>query len=144
MTSRSGGRSARAASLACAVSAALLVAPGVARAADERTSSSSRTSRSPPTRAGRRAYPGTSPQVTGRKLKLDSANGLDYRSHLAGRQRAVLDRVPGARPEVVSSYRVAFAGFAARMTEEQAGASRATRRRARVGERAPTASAGPG
>src|SRR4029453_4974081 len=118
MTSRPGGRPARAASLACAVSAALLVAPGVAWAADDTYIVQLTDAPLASYTGGTKGIPGTSPQVTGRKLKLDSANGLDYRSHLAGRQREVLERVPGA--EVVRSYRVAFAGFAARMTEKQA------------------------
>ncbi len=63
---------------------------------------------------------GTSPKVTGRKLKVDSANGLDYRAFLASRQKAVLDLLSGARPAVIDSYRNAFAGFAAKLTADQA------------------------
>src|SRR3954464_2121777 len=71
---------------------------------------------------GTQGIPGTSPLVTGRKLKADSANGLDYRSFLASRQKAVLDRAPGSTPDVVESYRFAFAGFTAEMTSKQADA----------------------
>jgi hypothetical protein len=59
--------------------------------------------------------------VTGRKLKADSAPGLDYRAYLASRQHAVLDRL-GASPDVVYSYRYAFAGFAADISAGQAAA----------------------
>jgi hypothetical protein len=38
---------------------------------------------------GAKGIPGTSPKVTRNKLKVDSAPGLDYRSYLAGRQKAV-------------------------------------------------------
>src|SRR3954453_3179144 len=71
---------------------------------------------------GKQGIPATSPKVTGNKLKADSAPGLDYRSFLAGRQKTVLNRVPGATPDVVHSYRFAFAGFAAKLTAEQADA----------------------
>ena len=72
---------------------------------------------------GVKGLPGTSPDVTGRKLKVDSAPGLDYRSFLASRQKAVLDRVPGA--QVVYSYRYAFSGFAAELTQQLAKQRRA-------------------
>ncbi len=69
---------------------------------------------------GTKGIPGTSPKVTGNKLKVDSAPGLDYGSYLAGRQKAVLNRLSGAKPDVVESYRVALAGFAAKLTDDQA------------------------
>src|SRR3954453_22477818 len=72
---------------------------------------------------GKQGIPATSPEVTGNKLKADSAPGLDYRSFLAARQKTVLDRLPGATPEVVHSYRFAFAGFAAELSDEQAAAA---------------------
>src|SRR3954452_9297325 len=56
---------------------------------------------------GKQGIPATSPMVTQNKLKADSANGLDYRSYLADKQKAVLNRVPGAAPDVVESYRFA-------------------------------------
>jgi subtilisin family serine protease len=69
---------------------------------------------------GTKGIPATSPKVTGNKVKVDSAPGLDYSSYLAGRQKAVLNRLSGAKPDVVESYRVALAGFAAKLTEDQA------------------------
>ena len=69
---------------------------------------------------GTKGIPATSPKVTGNKVKVDSAPGLDYSSYLAGRQKAVLNRLPGAKPDVVESYRVALAGFSAKLTEDQA------------------------
>src|SRR3954470_24753958 len=71
---------------------------------------------------GKQGIPATSPKVTGNKLKADSAPGLDYRSFLAARQKAVLNRVPGATPDVVHSYRYALAGFAAELSDAQAAA----------------------
>jgi subtilisin family serine protease len=71
---------------------------------------------------GKQGIPATSPKVTHNKLKADSAPGLDYRSFLASRQKTVLDRVPGATPDVVRSYRFAFAGFAAELSDAQADA----------------------
>ena len=53
----------------------------------------------PRTTAASRASPATSPQVTGRKLKADSAPGLDYRSYLAGRQDARARPRERRRPE---------------------------------------------
>jgi hypothetical protein len=69
---------------------------------------------------GTQGIPATSPKVTGNKLKVDSAPGLDYSSYLAGRQKAVLNRLSGAKPDVVESYRNALAGFAVKLTEPQA------------------------
>src|SRR5690349_14400723 len=69
---------------------------------------------------GKQGIPATSPKVTRNKLKADSAPGLDYRSFLAGRQKTVLGRIGGATPDVVRSYRFAFAGFAAELTDAQA------------------------
>ncbi|HWK30301.1 MAG TPA: S8 family serine peptidase [Solirubrobacter sp.] len=92
---------------------------------------------------GTNGIPGTSPKVTGRKLKPDSAPGLDYRSYLASRQKAVLDRVPGAA--ALDSYRFAFAGFAAKLSAAQAERVRKDARVARVFDDTllhPTAAAG--
>jgi len=104
MTNRRGARCGRFVRFALAGSAALLVAPGVARAADPYIVQLQDEPLASYT-GGTKGIPGTSPQVTGRKLKTDSANGLDYRSYLAGRQKAVLDRLPGAKPDVVDNYR---------------------------------------
>jgi len=68
---------------------------------------------------GRAGIPATTPRVTGRKLKVDSAPGLDYRAYLARRQRAVLGRLAHA-PKVVYAYRYALSGFAADLTRAQA------------------------
>ena len=113
-----GARSGRLVRFAVAASAALLAAPAAASAdtyivqfKDAPLASYT---------GGKQGIPATSPLVTGRKLKADSANGLDYRSFLAGRQKAVLDRLSGGKPDVVSNYRFAFAGFAAQMSAEQA------------------------
>src|SRR3954453_18650380 len=69
---------------------------------------------------GKQGIPATSPKVTGNKLKADSAPGLDYRSFLASRQKTVLNRLSGSTPDVVHSYRFAFAGFAAELSDAQA------------------------
>src|SRR5215212_4994447 len=71
---------------------------------------------------GKQGIPATSPKVTGNKLKADSAPGLDYRSFLASRQKTVLNRLPGSSPNVMHSYRFAFAGFAAELSDAQAAA----------------------
>jgi len=104
---------------ALAASAAVLVAPAAASAADTYIVQLKAAPLASYT-GGTKGIPGTSPMVTGRKLKVDSANGLDYRSFLADRQKSVLDRLSGAKPDVVSNYRFAFAGFAAQLTEAQA------------------------
>src|SRR3954465_9406494 len=91
MNDRRAARSGRLVRLALAGSAVLLVAPGVARAADTYIVQLTDEPLASYT-GGTKGIAGPSPQVTGRKLKTDSANGLDYRSYLAGRQKAVLDR----------------------------------------------------
>jgi subtilisin family serine protease len=99
--------------------AVMLVLPAASRAADADTYIVQLTADPLATYdGGTKGIPGTSPDVTGRKLKADSAPGLDYRAFLAARQQAALDRVPGAR--VVHSYRYAFAGFAAELTSDEA------------------------
>src|SRR4051812_38568570 len=101
------------------MTAVALALPAAARAADTDTYIVQLADAPLATYAGGvKGIAGTSPQVTGRKLKADSAPGLDYRSFLASRQRAALDRVPGA--QVVYSYRYAFSGFAAELTSAQA------------------------
>ena len=70
--------------------------------------------------AGRSGIPATSPRKTHRKLKADSAPGLDYRAYLARRQSAVLGHVRGAAPRVLYAYRYALSGFAAVMSPAQA------------------------
>src|SRR3954447_21606495 len=74
---------------------------------------------------GTKGIPGTSPSVTGRKLKADSAPGIDYRAFLASRQASLLGRLPGAAPHVLYSYRYALGGFAVKLTPAQADALRA-------------------
>src|SRR3954449_2737032 len=114
-----GARSGHLVRCALVASAALMVAPAAAHAADTyivRLKDAPLASYT----GGKQGIPGTSPQVTGHKLKVDSANGLDYRAFLAGRQKSVLDRLSGAKPQVVSNYRFAFAGFAAELTKAQA------------------------
>jgi subtilisin family serine protease len=69
---------------------------------------------------GKQGIPATSPKVTHHKIKADSAPGLDYRSFLSDRQKTVLGRLHGATPDVVHSYRFAFAGFAAELSDAQA------------------------
>src|SRR4051794_41838646 len=114
-----GARSGRLVRCALAASAALAVAPATASAADTYIVQLAEAPLASYT-GGKQGIPATSPLVTGRKLKVDSANGLEYRSYLASRQKAVLDRVRGATPDVVESYRFAFAGFSAEMTKAQA------------------------
>src|SRR3954451_343430 len=113
-----GARSGHLVRTALAASAALLVAPAAASAADTYIVQLKDAPLASYT-GGKQGIPGTSPLVTGRKLKADSANGLDYRSFLAGRQKAVLSRVSGSKPDVVSTYRFAFAGFAAELSAAQ-------------------------
>lgn len=84
---------------------------------------------------GRSGIPATSPKATGqRKLSTTTSAARQYRSYLADRERAALDRVPGGRPSVTYSYRVAFAGFAARLTAGQVTALRRAPEVARVFE----------
>ena len=123
MTISSGARSARLGRAMLAVAAIGLALPAAAAAAgtdtyivqlkDDPLASYT---------GGQQGIPGTSPKVTGNKLKADSAPGLDYRSFLAARQKTVLGRLPGAAPDVIRSYRFALAGFAAKLTDEQADA----------------------
>src|SRR3954452_20158104 len=114
-----GARSGRLVRTAFAVGAIALALPGVARAADTYVVQLKDAPLASYT-GGKRGIPATSPKVTGNKLKADSAPGLDYRSFLAARQKAVLNRVPGATPDVVHSYRYALAGFAAELSDAQA------------------------
>src|SRR3954447_13768787 len=116
-----GARTGRLVRYALAASAVLAAAPAAASAADTYIVQLADAPLASYT-GGKQGIPGTSPLVTGRKLKVDSANGLDYRSYLAGRQKAVLNRPPGSTPDVVESYRFAFAGFSAEMTKTQADA----------------------
>src|SRR5947208_16063541 len=69
---------------------------------------------------GTDGIPATSPHKTHRRLKVDSAPGLDYRAYLGRRQSAVLGRVRGAAPRVLYAYRYALSGFAAVMTRAPA------------------------
>src|SRR3954454_18842016 len=116
-----GARSGRLVRTAFAAAAIALALPGVARAADTYVVQLKDEPLASYT-GGKQGIPATSPKVTGNKLKADSGPGLDYRSFLAARQKTVLNRVPGSTPNVVHSYRFAFAGFAAKLTAEQAGA----------------------
>src|SRR4051794_34985222 len=116
-----GARTGRLVRYALAASAVLLAAPAAASAADTYIVQLKDAPLASYT-GGKQGIPGTSPLVTGNKLKADSANGLNYRSLLASRQKTVLDRVPGSAPNVVESYRFAFAGFSAEMTQAQADA----------------------
>ncbi|MDX6719690.1 MAG: hypothetical protein QOJ63_1944, partial [Solirubrobacteraceae bacterium] len=75
---------------------------------------------------GKRGIPATSRASTGdRRLDTRSTAARAYRAFLADSQRAALDRVPGPRPAPYHDYRVAFAGFAARLTDAQVAALRA-------------------
>src|ERR1700754_1085086 len=114
-----GARSGRLVRCALAATAAFLVVPGVASAADTYIVQLKDVPLASYT-GGKQDIPATSPMVTGNKLKVDSAPGLDYRSYLADRQKAVLARA--GSPSVVESYRYAFAGFAATLSAEQADA----------------------
>src|SRR5690348_1078962 len=114
-----GAHTGRLVRCALAASAALVMAPAAASAADTYIVQLKDAPLASYT-GGKQGIPGTSPLVTGNKLKADSANGLDYRSFLADRQKAILNRVPGATPDVVASYRFAFAGFSAELTSAQA------------------------
>jgi subtilisin family serine protease len=74
---------------------------------------------------GRTGLQATSPEKTGaRRVQLGSVAVRDYRSFLAGRQRRALDRVPGKAPKVDYSYRIAFSGFAAELSQAQVAALR--------------------
>ena len=74
---------------------------------------------------GKRGLSATSPKVTGRrKLDITTSAAKTYTSYLAGRERAALSHAPGSAPAIDYSYRVAFAGFAAEMTQAQAAALR--------------------
>lgn len=68
---------------------------------------------------GTRGIPATSPLQTRRKVQNSSSAARAYRSFLDGRQRAALARLGGDKPAITYSYRTAFAGFAARLTETQ-------------------------
>ena len=110
-----------------------------------RTSSSSRTNRSPPTRAATQGIPATSPKVTGNKLKADSAPGLDYRSYLASPPEGGARTACRARPRTsCTRYRFAFAGLrrAADRASRPARSSSDPERRARLEGRAAAAAAG--
>src|SRR5437763_3035896 len=81
---------------------------------------------------GKRGLSATSPKVTGRrKLDTTTSAAKTYTSYLAGRERAALAHAPGSAT-VDYSYRVAFAGFAAQMTQAQAAAVRQAPEVARV------------
>src|SRR4051794_17696526 len=64
----------------------------------------------------------TSPDKTGRDINRDAPAVKAYEAHLDDRQASVLRAVPGVKPQV--SYRMTFAGFAAKLTDDQAGALR--------------------
>src|SRR4051794_26738732 len=145
MTNPRGAYSRRLVRCALAASAAMLIAPGAAQAADTYIVQLKDDPLASYT-GGTQGIPATSPLVTHNKLKADSAPGLDYRSFLAGRQKAVLDRVPGTTPNVVESYRFAFAGFTAEMSPAQADALKKDPAVTRVWKDAlqqPTQAAGP-
>jgi subtilisin family serine protease len=75
---------------------------------------------------GKQGLPATDRASTGtRRLSTRSTAARAYRTYLDDSQRRALDRVPGTRPAPFHSYRVAFAGFAARLTHAQAAALRA-------------------
>src|SRR4051812_15268239 len=66
----------------------------------------------------------TAPSVTGRKLDADSPAARAWAQELSDRQSDVLEAAaPGVKPTV--SYRTAFAGFAAHLSDAQAQALRA-------------------
>src|SRR3954470_15514144 len=82
---------------------------------------------------GRSGLAATSPKATGAtKLNVRSVSAQAYTSYLAGRQDAALARIRGAKPTVDYSYRVAFAGFAAQLTQAQVAALRTAPQVARV------------
>ena len=64
----------------------------------------------------------TAPEKTGRRVDPDAAAVQAYEAHLDARQAAVLRAVGGVKPQV--EYRIALAGFAARLTADQAEALR--------------------
>jgi subtilisin family serine protease len=76
----------------------------------------------------------TAPTKTGRALDRDAAAVKAYKAHLDDRQASVLRAVPAVKPQV--SYRMTLAGFAAKMTAQEAdtlrkqpGVKRVTRER---------------
>ena len=69
---------------------------------------------------GTKGIRATSPKATGLRLSTSSAAARQYTSYLDGRQAAALARVPGRTPHLLYRYRVAFAGFAADLTGQQA------------------------
>ncbi len=67
----------------------------------------------------------TAPSATGRRIDPASAGARAYESELGRRQAAVIAAAaPGAKPSV--EYRTAFNGFAAKLSDEQVKALRAT------------------
>ena len=64
----------------------------------------------------------TAPDRTGRKVDRDSTAVKAYEAHLDDRQAAVVRAVPGVKPQV--EYRTTLAGFAAKLSNEQADALR--------------------
>ena len=144
MTNSGGARSGRLVRFAIALTAIGLALPAAAAAAGTDTYIVQLKDKPLASyTGGKQGIPATSPKVTHNKLKPDSAPGLDYRAYLASRQKAVLNRVAGATPAVVRSYRFAFAGFAAKLTADQAARlGKDAGRRPRLQERAPAAAAG--
>ena len=64
----------------------------------------------------------TAPEKTGRRVDPDAAAVQAYEAHLDASQAAVLRAVGGVKPQV--EYRIALAGFAAKLTGDQAEALR--------------------
>jgi subtilisin family serine protease len=67
---------------------------------------------------GTKGIPATSPLATGKRVSRSDAAVKEYRSFLADRQAALLAKVGSPKPTY--SYRMAFAGFAADLTAEEA------------------------
>ena len=82
---------------------------------------------------GRTGLSATSPSVTGaRKINTRSAAALAYTAFLDRRQDAALARAPGAAPKIDYSYRTAFSGFSAELSQAQVAALRNSSQVARV------------
>jgi subtilisin family serine protease len=67
---------------------------------------------------GTKGIPATSPQATGQRVSRSDAAVKEYRSFLADRQSALLAKIGSPKPTY--SYRMAFAGFAADLTADEA------------------------
>ena len=69
---------------------------------------------------GIQGYSATSPPATGGRLDLDSPASRRYESFLDARQEQALATSGAPRESVIQRYRVAFPGFSARLTPDQA------------------------